>query len=130
MMTRVARLIVVASPPGERMVQALNAFTIPAIVGPLMGPPLAGLLLEFANWRWIFFINLPVGLLGIAAVLRIVPRLRHTHPGPFDGFGFATAAVGIITLIVLSESVGSELLSRTGTLLVAAAPLAAWIIFI
>jgi len=63
----------------------MNAFTIPAIVGPLMGPPLAGLLLEIANWRWIFFINLPVGLLGIAAVLRIVPRLRHANPGPFDG---------------------------------------------
>jgi EmrB/QacA subfamily drug resistance transporter len=130
MMTPVARLIVVASTPRERLVQAMNAFTIPAIVGPLMGPPLAGLLLEIANWRWIFFINLPVGLLGIAAVLRIVPRLRHAHPGPFDGFGFATAAVGIVTLIVLSESVGSELLSRTGSLSVAAAALAAWIIFI
>src|SRR5258708_37203058 len=95
-----------------------------------MGPPLAGLLLEIANWRWIFFINLPVGLLGIAAVLRIVPRLRHAHPGPFDGFGFAVAAVGIVPLIVLSESLGSELPSRPGGLSVAAAALAAWIIFI
>jgi EmrB/QacA subfamily drug resistance transporter len=130
MMTPVARLIVVASTPRERLVQAMNAFTIPAIVGPLMGPPLAGLLLEVANWRWIFFINIPVGLLGIAAVLRIVPRLRHTHPGPFDGFGFATAAVGIVTLIVLSESVGSDLLSFNGRMVVAAAAIAAWIVFI
>jgi EmrB/QacA subfamily drug resistance transporter len=130
MMTPVARLIVVASTPRERLVQAMNAFTIPAIVGPLMGPPLAGFLLEVANWRWIFFINLPVGLLGIAAVLRIVPRLRHTHPGPFDGFGFAMAAVGIVTLIVLSESVGSDLLSGTGRLGVAAAAVSAWLVFI
>ncbi|HEY3659060.1 MAG TPA: MFS transporter [Steroidobacteraceae bacterium] len=130
MMTPVARLIVVASTPRERLVQAMNAFTIPAIVGPLMGPPLAGLLLEVANWRWIFFINIPVGLLGIAAVLRIVPRLRHTHPGPFDGFGFAAAAVGIVTLIVLSESVGSDLLSFNGRMVVAAAAIAAWIVFI
>jgi EmrB/QacA subfamily drug resistance transporter len=130
MMTPVARLIVVASTPRERLVQAMNAFTIPAIVGPLMGPPLAGLLLEVANWRWIFFINLPVGLLGIAAVLRIVPRLRHVHPGPFDGFGFALTAVGIVSLIALAEVVGSGELTITGRLCLAATTVAAWIVFI
>jgi EmrB/QacA subfamily drug resistance transporter len=130
MMTPVARLIVVASTPRERLVHAMNAFTLPAIIGPLMGPPLAGALLEFASWRWIFFINIPVGLLGIAAVLRIVPQLRHRHPGPFDGFGFATAAVGIVTLILLSESVGSDLLSPHARMLVAAAATAAWIAFV
>jgi EmrB/QacA subfamily drug resistance transporter len=130
MMTPVARLIVVASTPRERLVHAMNAFTLPAIIGPLMGPPLAGALLEFASWRWIFFINIPVGLLGIVAVLRIVPRLRHRHPGPFDGFGFATAAVGIVTLILLSESVGSDFLSAHARMLVAAAATAAWIVFV
>jgi len=130
MMTPVARLIVVASTPRERLVQAMNAFTMPAIIGPLMGPPLAGFLLEVANWRWIFFINLPVGLLGIAAVLRIVPRLRHVHPGPFDGFGFALAAVGIVSLIALAEVVGSGELSSIGCLCLAATAVAAWILFI
>ncbi len=130
MMTPVARLIVVASTPRERLVQAMNAFTIPAIVGPLMGPPLAGLLLEVANWRWIFFINLPVGLLGYAAVLRIVPRLRHVHPGPFDGLGFALAAVGIVSVIALAELVGSPELSASGRLCLAATAVAAWIVFI
>ena len=130
MMTPVARLIVVASTPRERLVQAMNAFTIPAIIGPLLGPPLAGLLLEFASWRWIFFINIPVGLLGIAAVMRIVPRLRHQHPGPFDVFGFVTAAVGIVTLILVSESIGSDFLSPQLRLLVVCAATAAWIVFI
>jgi EmrB/QacA subfamily drug resistance transporter len=130
MMTPVARLIVVASTPRERLVHAMNAFTLPAIIGPLMGPPLAGALLEFASWRWIFFINIPVGLVGIAAVLRIVPQLRHRHPGPFDGFGFATAAVGIVTLILLSESVGSDFLSPHARMLAAAAATAAWIVFV
>jgi EmrB/QacA subfamily drug resistance transporter len=130
MMTPVARLIVVASTPRERLVQAMNAFTLPAIIGPLMGPPLAGFLLAIANWRWIFFINLPVGLLGIAAVLRIVPRLRHKHPGPFDGFGFATAAAGIVALLALSELVGSDDLPGVGRLYLVAAALAAWILFI
>src|SRR5579863_3118628 len=61
MMTPVARLIVVATTPRARLVHAMNAFTMPAVIGPLLGPPLAGLLLEVASWRWIFFINLPVG---------------------------------------------------------------------
>jgi len=130
MMTPVARLIVVASTPRERLVHAMNAFTLPAILGPLMGPLLAGLLLEFASWRWIFFINIPVGLVGIVAVLRIVPQLRHRHPGPFDGFGFAAAAVGIVTLILLSESIGSDFLPPRVRMLVAAAATVAWIVFI
>ena len=130
MMTPVARLILVTSTPRERLVDAMNAFTLPAILGPLMGPPLAGLLLEFASWRWIFFINIPVGLVGIVAVLRIVPRSRHRHPGPFDGFGFAAAAVGVVTLILLSESIGSDFLSPRIRMLVAAVATVAWIAFI
>jgi EmrB/QacA subfamily drug resistance transporter len=130
MMTPVARLIVVASTPRERLVQAMNAFTLPAIVGPLMGPPLAGLLLQIATWRWIFFINLPVGVIGIVAVLRIVPRLRHRHPGPFDRSGFILAAIGIVAVILLSESISSDLLTIKGQVLVAAGAVAAWAIFI
>ncbi len=107
MMTPVARLIVVASTPRESLVKALNAFTIPAIVGPLLGPLLAGVLLDVASWRWIFFINLPVGLLGWWAVLRLVPRLRHPHPGRFDLPGFLLAGGAIIAFVVLAELSGS-----------------------
>jgi EmrB/QacA subfamily drug resistance transporter len=106
MMTPVARLIVVATTPRERLVRAMNVFTTAAVVGPLLGPPLAGLLLEWANWRWIFFINLPVGVLGIVGVLRIVPRLRSAYPGPFDRMGFVLAATTIVGVVVLAETVG------------------------
>jgi EmrB/QacA subfamily drug resistance transporter len=130
MMTPVARLIVVASTPRERLVQAMNSFTLPAIIGPLMGPPMAGLLLEVANWRWIFYINIPVGLLGIGAALRIVPRLRHIHPGPFDAFGFIAAAVGMVTVIWIAESVGSDLLPLSGRIAIAACAIGAWTLFV
>jgi EmrB/QacA subfamily drug resistance transporter len=113
MMTPVARLIVVATTPRARLVHAMNAFTMPAVIGPLLGPPLAGLLLEVASWRWIFFINLPVGLVGIFAVLRIVPRLRHIHPGKFDWVGFLLAAFTIMAVVGLSETVGTGLLSAS-----------------
>jgi EmrB/QacA subfamily drug resistance transporter len=130
MMTPVARLIVIAATPRERLVHALNAFTIPAVVGPVLGPPLAGVLLEVANWRWIFFINIPVGLLGIVAVLRIVPRLRQRDPGPFDVFGFLTAAGGIVTLMLLSESVESQTLTSWPRIAIAVATAAAWAVYV
>ena len=130
MTTPVARLIVVASTPRERLVHAMNSFTMPAILGPLLGPPFAGILLQIASWRWIFFINLPIGILGIVAVLRIVPRLRHRHPGPFDVTGFLVAAIGIVGVIGLAESVGSNLLSGREQLLLGVIALAAWIAFI
>jgi predicted MFS family arabinose efflux permease len=88
------------------------------------------LLLQVATWRWIFFINIPVGLLGIAAVLRIVPRLRHRHPGRFDGCGFVAAAVGIVAIMLVSESFGSDLLSGEGRIIVALIALAAWVVFV
>jgi EmrB/QacA subfamily drug resistance transporter len=114
MMTPVARLIVVATTPRARLVYAMNAFTMPAVVGPLLGPPLAGFLLEVASWRWIFFINLPVGILGLFAVLRIVPRLRHVHPGKFDWIGFLLAAITIMVVVGLSETIGTGLVSMKG----------------
>jgi len=112
------------------LVHAMNAFTMPAILGPLLGPPFAGVLLQIASWRWIFFINLPIGILGIFAVLRIVPRLRHQHPGRFDVIGFLVAATGIVGVIALAESVGADLLSGRQQVLVGAVTLAAWIAFI
>jgi EmrB/QacA subfamily drug resistance transporter len=129
-MTPVARLIVVASTPRERLVNAMNAFTLPAIIGPLLGPLLSGLLLDVANWRWIFFINIPVGVVGLIVVLRIVPRLRNRHPGPFDGFGFVFAAAGITGLVVVAESIGTGLLSVTSQLSILAGAAVACALFV
>jgi EmrB/QacA subfamily drug resistance transporter len=109
LMTPVGRLIVVSSAPRERFVSAMSWFTMPALVGPLIGPPLAGLILGVASWPWIFFINVPVGLLGMLAVLRFVPPLRPPDPGPFDTKGFLLSALGITGLMVAAETVGISL---------------------
>ncbi len=65
MMTPVARIILIASTPRERLVQALNAFTFTAVFGSMLGPPLAGILTSVASWRWIFFINIPIGMAAL-----------------------------------------------------------------
>ncbi|MFY0564390.1 DHA2 family efflux MFS transporter permease subunit [Archangium lansingense] len=106
LMTPVGRLIVVNSAPRERLVSAMSWFTMPALVGPLVGPPLAGFILGVASWPWIFFINVPIGLLGMLAVLRFVPDQRPPDPGPFDGRGYLLAAIAITALMGAAETVG------------------------
>jgi hypothetical protein len=84
MMTPVARLIVVGSTPKDKLIPAMGWFTMPALIGPLIGPPLAGLVLSVADWPWIFYLNLPIGLLGMIAVMRFVPKGQPREMGRFD----------------------------------------------
>lgn len=109
LMTPVGRLIVVSSAPRERLVAAMSWFTMPALVGPLVGPPLAGFILRIADWPWIFFINVPVGILGMLAVMRFVPPLHQPDPGRFDVKGFVLAAIAITALMVAAETAGMGL---------------------
>jgi EmrB/QacA subfamily drug resistance transporter len=110
MMTPVGRLIVVGSVPRERLVSAMAAFTMPALVGPMIGPPLAGLVLTFADWPWIFLINLPVGLAGMTAVTIFAPKIVTFDPGPFDWRGFMLCATAITSLVAVAETFGVGLM--------------------
>ena len=110
MMTPVARLIVVSSTPKDKLIRAMGWFTMPALVGPLIGPPLAGLVLSVADWPWIFYLNLPIGLLGMTAVMRFVPKGQPTEMGRFDTLGFLLSAMAISGLVVVAETAGLSLL--------------------
>lgn len=106
MMTPVGRLIVVGSAPRERLVSAMASFTMPALLGPMIGPPLAGLVLSVADWPWIFLINLPVGLAGMVAVFFLAPELPKAEVAKFDLRGFGLVAAAIIALEVVAETLG------------------------
>lgn len=110
MMTPVARLIVVGSAPREDLIRAMGWFTMPALVGPLVGPPLAGFVLSVADWPWIFFINLPIGLAGMVAVMMFVPKIAVVDPGRFDWSGFLLSAIAITGVVVVAETAGMNLL--------------------
>jgi MFS family permease len=110
MMTPVARLIVVGSVPREKLLTAMGWFTMPALVGPLIGPPLAGFVLSVADWPWIFYLNLPVGLLGMAAVTRYVHVPKEPDPGAFDWTGFWLSAAAVTGLVAAAETAGVGLL--------------------
>ena len=110
MMTPVGRLIVVGSAPRDRLVSAMTWFTMPALVGPLIGPPLSGLVLAFADWPFIFYINIPIGVLGMIAVLKFVPKLAQPDPGRFDAKGFVLSAAAITGVVCVAETAGVNLI--------------------
>ena len=99
MMVPVGRLILLRTVPKARLVQALAWLTIPALVAPLVGPPLGGFITTFFHWRWIFWINVPVGLLGLALSAAFMPNLRADAVPPLDWRGFGLSAVALSSLI-------------------------------
>jgi EmrB/QacA subfamily drug resistance transporter len=117
LMTPVARTIILRATPRAELVSAMNWFTMPAQLGPLLGPPVAGLILAVADWRWIFLINLPIAALGALAVARYVPSESGGEVRDFDFGGYLLAAAAI-TLFVGSSEVAS-MHSWSGSLLVA-----------
>ncbi|MGB6537432.1 MAG: MFS transporter [Xanthobacteraceae bacterium] len=95
MMTPVGRLIVVRSIDKERLLNAMSLLTIPALIGPICGPPLGGFITTYASWHWIFIINVPIGLLGIVLATRYIPDIRAEYPYPFDLAGFILSGLAI-----------------------------------
>ncbi len=106
MMTPVARLLLVRATPRQNLVSAMAWLTIPGLLGPLVGPPVGGFLTTFLSWHWIFLINVPIGILGIAAAWFLLPALERSRPGPIDVKGFALSAAAA-SGIVLGLSVVS-----------------------
>jgi EmrB/QacA subfamily drug resistance transporter len=93
MMTPVGRLLLVRSTPRNELVSAMAWLSIPALIGPICGPPLGGFLTTFLSWHWIFWINVPVGLAGILLAGRFLPATDARNPRPIDVVGFCLAAL-------------------------------------
>ena len=91
MMGPVARLVLVRATPRHKLVDAMAWLTIPALIGPIVGPPFGGFLTTFFSWHWIFIINVPIGLLGIALVSLVLPNEVRNAPRRIDRKGFVLA---------------------------------------
>ena len=110
MMTPVGRLIFVRSIDKRLLVNAMSLVTIPALIGPICGPPLGGFITTYASWHWIFIINVPIGLVGLAMATRYIPDVRAERPAPFDYIGFILSALGIGGLAFGLSVMGLEFL--------------------
>jgi EmrB/QacA subfamily drug resistance transporter len=113
MMVPVGRLVMLRSVPKADLVRAVAWLTVPALVGPVIGPPLGGFLTTYLSWRWIFWINLPIGLLGIVLVTLYIPNIREEKLPPLDWHGFLLTAVGLLGLVFGFETIGRDLLPDT-----------------
>ncbi len=112
MMVPVGRLVVLRAIPKAELVSAMAYLTVPALIGPVLGPPLGGFIVTYFSWRWIFWINIPIGLLGLALALRFVPDVREARNEPLDGVGFALVALGLVGTMFGFENVSRGVLSN------------------
>lgn len=108
LMVPVGRLAVLRTTPKHQLITAIATLTWPALVAPIIGPPLGGFITSYANWRWIFFINVPLGLLAIALALRFIPDIHDDERRPFDIPGFIATSVAMVSLVYAMELLGSQ----------------------
>ncbi|MDR2124231.1 MAG: multidrug transporter subunit MdtD [Desulfovibrio sp.] len=130
-MVPAGRLAVLLAFPREKLADALSFVTLPGLIGPLFGPAVGGMLVAYASWRWIFLINLPVGLLGVILSLRYMP-----DPGVradrerFDGIGFVLIALFMASATLCPE--GSQLplpMDAPALVAVGSVALAAYVVY-
>ncbi len=111
MMTPVGRLILLRSFPRASLVSAMNWMTIPAMIGPTVGPIVGGILTSYASWRWVFYLNIPMGVLGAALGWWLFENYRAPAPQRFDVGGFLIAAVGLFLFEFALENLGRPMIA-------------------
>jgi EmrB/QacA subfamily drug resistance transporter len=102
MMTPVGRLILLRSFPRSQLVRAMTYMIVPAIIGPVLGPPVGGYLSTYLSWRWIFYVNVPFGLMGMLLAWYLVSPRAEEPDARFDFAGFALfgCAVGLLQFVM------------------------------
>jgi EmrB/QacA subfamily drug resistance transporter len=110
MMTPVGRLILLRSFPRSELMTAMTYMTLPAIMGPVMGPLLGGILTTYLSWRWIFYVNLPFGVLGMLLATRFLQNQPEPETRKFDFPGFLMVGCGLGLLQFGMENIGRPLL--------------------
>jgi EmrB/QacA subfamily drug resistance transporter len=105
MMTPVGRLVLIRSIPKAELVRSMAFLTVPALVGPMAGPLIGGALATYADWRWIFLVNLPIGVVGIV-MAGIHFSDERSSATPLDRKGFALAAIGLSGLVLGAATLG------------------------
>jgi EmrB/QacA subfamily drug resistance transporter len=109
MMVPVGRIIIFRSVRRSDYIRAINFLTVPALMGPVIGPLLGGFITTYLHWRLIFFINIPIGIAGIYLTNRYIANLREPHPGRLDWLGFFLSASGGALFLLGLSLVGGEL---------------------
>ena len=94
-MSPVGRLVVLRNTEKRDLLRVTAITTWPGLLAPVLGPPIGGFITTYASWRWIFFLNVPLGIIGIIMVLRYVGESRTMDKRPFDVTGFALTGLAL-----------------------------------
>jgi EmrB/QacA subfamily drug resistance transporter len=115
MMVPVGRLVLLRSVSKAELVQAMAWLMIPATIGPIVGPPVGGFIVTYLDWRWIFYINVPIGIAGMVLVTRYIEELREPGRVNFDAIGLLFSGISLSCLMfgfeLGSRGVGSQVLA-------------------
>lgn len=106
LMMPVGRLVLLRAVPKKDLVAAMAWVLVPATLGPILGPPIGGLIITLSSWRWIFYINIPIGLLGIVLAGKYIEEFREPARLPFDIKGIVLSAVALVCLMSGFEMIG------------------------
>lgn len=129
MMTPVGRLILLRSFPRSELLTAMTYMIVPAVIGPTIGPLLGGILTTYASWRWLFYVNVPFGVVGIILTLRFIGDGRLKEPPRFDLPGFLLCGAGLALLQFGLENVGRPMLPGYGIVLLFVAGITSLAVF-
>ena len=125
MMLPVGRLVLLRAVPKDRLIAAMAWVTMPALVGPVIGPPVGGLIVTYLSWHWIFYINVPIGVLGFVLVSMFIRDVRDTSPGPFDLAGLVLSGLALAGFMAVLELAGRSLVPSAMVLALGGLALAA-----
>jgi EmrB/QacA subfamily drug resistance transporter len=111
MMVPVGRVIILRSVPKSELLNAIAWLTIPALIGPVIGPPIGGYITTVYDWRWIFWMNLPFGVVALGLALWLLPNYKADVPPPLDFKGFLLSSSGLGLAVMGMTVAGRGLLS-------------------
>jgi EmrB/QacA subfamily drug resistance transporter len=108
MMVPVGRLVVLRATEKPQLMRAIATITWPGLAAPVLGPPIGGFITDYATWHWIFFLNVPLGLLGLFLAVLLIPNTRSDQRRPFDGAGFALSGTACVALMLGLDLAGQQ----------------------
>jgi EmrB/QacA subfamily drug resistance transporter len=110
MMVPVGRLLLLRTADKSEVVDAMAWISIPSLIGPVVGPPLGGFMVTYLSWRWVFDINVPIGILGVFMVIKYAPDVRDVRAARLDFLGLLWSGLAMVLLMITTETAGRGML--------------------
>ena len=107
-MVPVGRLVVLRTTEKHDLMRAMIYITWPGLIAPVVGPPVGGFITTYASWHWIFFLNVPLGVIAMALAAMWITNLREDQAKPFDWIGFALSATACVSFMYGLELIGRQ----------------------